>query len=136
MAANPNQPSQDLTTRSPHVPTMAEVEHRLAQLQSLLPQRNPNPPPTPKQPEPPRAASPKPPTHLPLDKAALHGLSRNQISRLFYGHVDSGRIDAALEQLAAFGALAAYIEQTGGRRSTLWLPVQQQQAAEALTENE
>jgi len=69
-------------------------------------------------------------------EASPNGLSRNQISRLFYGHVDSGRIDAALEQLAAFGALAAYIEQTGGRRSTLWLPVQRQQAAEALTENE
>jgi hypothetical protein len=40
------------------------------------------------------------------------------------------------EQLAAYGALAAYTEQTGGRRATLWLPVQQQQNAEVLTENE
>jgi hypothetical protein len=48
-----------------------------------------------------------------------------QISRLFYGHVNSERIGAALEQLAAFGALAAYSEQTGGRSSTFWLAVQQ-----------
>jgi hypothetical protein len=58
-------------------------------------------------------------------EACPNGLSRNQISRLFYGHVDSESIDAALEQLAAFGALAAYREQTGGRSSTLWLAVQQ-----------
>ena len=31
--------------------------------------------------------------------------------------------NAALEQLAAIGALAAYSEQTSGRRSTLWLAV-------------
>jgi hypothetical protein len=57
-------------------------------------------------------------------EAAPNGLSRNQISRLFYGHVNSERIEAALEQLAAFGALAAYTEQTGGRHSSLWLAVQ------------
>ncbi len=32
--------------------------------------------------------------------------------------------DAALEQLAAFGSLAAYTEQTGGRRSSLWFALQ------------
>jgi hypothetical protein len=58
-------------------------------------------------------------------EAAPNGLSRNQISRLFHGHVNSERLDVALEQLAGFGALAAYTEQTGGRRSTLWLAVQQ-----------
>jgi hypothetical protein len=57
-------------------------------------------------------------------EASPNGLSRNQISRLFYGHVNSERIDAALEQLAGFGALAAYTEQTSGRSSTLWLAVQ------------
>ena len=57
-------------------------------------------------------------------EASPNGLSRNQISRLFYGHVNSERIDAALEQLAAFGALAAYTEQTSGRSSTLWLAIQ------------
>ena len=69
-------------------------------------------------------------------EASPSGLSRNQISRLFYGHVDSERIDAALEQLAAFGALAAYREQTSGRSSTLWVAVQQQQSSDSLTENE
>ena len=58
-------------------------------------------------------------------EASTNGLSRNQISRLFYGHVDSERIDAALEQLSSFGALAPYREQTSGRSSTLWLAVQQ-----------
>jgi hypothetical protein len=48
----------------------------------------------------------------------------DQIGRLFYSHVNGERIDAALEQLAAFGALANSTEQTGGRRSTLWLAVQ------------
>jgi hypothetical protein len=52
-------------------------------------------------------------------EASPNGLSRNHISRLFYGHVNSERIDAALEQLAA------YREQTSGRISTLWLAVQQ-----------
>jgi hypothetical protein len=73
MATNPNQTSKDLTTPSPYVPTHAEVEQRLTQLRSRLPQPNGNPPPNTEQPEPPRAASPPPPTHLQLDKAALHG---------------------------------------------------------------
>ena len=57
-------------------------------------------------------------------EASPNGLSRNQISRLFYGHVNSERIDAALEQLAGFGALVAHSEQTSGRSSTLWLATQ------------
>ena len=40
----------------------------------------------------------------------MASLSRNQINRLFYGRVSSERIEAALEQLAAFGALVAYTE--------------------------
>jgi len=64
-----------------------------------------------------------------------NGLSRNQISRLFYGHVDSERIDTALEQLAAFGALAACSEQTSGRHSTRWLAVEPQQAGDTPTED-
>ena len=106
MAANPNQPSKDLTTPSLHVPTMAEVEHRLAQLQSLLPQRNPNrnPAPTPKQPEPPRAASPPPPTHLPLDKAALHGPA-GRILNCLAPHTEAHPAALLLQFLAAFGNL-------------------------------
>ena len=57
-------------------------------------------------------------------QAAPNGLSRNQIGRLFYGHVNRQRIDAALEQLAAFRALVAYTEQTAGRSSTHWFAVQ------------
>jgi len=37
MATNPSQISKDLTTPSPYVPTRAEVEHRLTQLQSRPP---------------------------------------------------------------------------------------------------
>jgi hypothetical protein len=48
------------------------------------------------------------------------GLSRDQIRRLFHGHVDSNRIVAALEKLVALGALAARNEPTAGRHSTLW----------------
>jgi hypothetical protein len=59
MATNPNQTPEDLTT--PHVPTRAEG--RIAELRSRLPQPSPNPPPGPEPPEPPRAASPQPPTH-------------------------------------------------------------------------
>jgi hypothetical protein len=59
-------------------------------------------------------------------EASPNGLSRNQIGRLFYGHVGTERIDTALEQLAAFGALYPYTQQTGGRRSTIWLDVQHQ----------
>ena len=41
MATNPSQTSEDLTTPSPYVPTRAEVEHRLTQLQSRPPQPSP-----------------------------------------------------------------------------------------------
>jgi hypothetical protein len=53
-------------------------------------------------------------------KASPAGLSKNQISRLFHGHVEHDRIDAALEQLVALGALSPQSEPTGGRPSTLW----------------
>jgi hypothetical protein len=52
-------------------------------------------------------------------------LSKYQIRRLFHGHVEGNRIDAALEKLVAFGALAAYSERTGGRPSTRWLAIQE-----------
>ena len=47
MATNPSQTSQDLTVPSPYVPTRAELENRLTQLRSRLPQPNRNPPPSP-----------------------------------------------------------------------------------------
>jgi hypothetical protein len=48
------------------------------------------------------------------------GLSKNQIRRLFCGHIDSSRIDAALQQLTSLGAINSHIEPTGGRPSTQW----------------
>jgi hypothetical protein len=102
MATNPNQTLEDLTTPSPHVPTSAEVEHRLTQLQSRLPK--PNPPPTPEQPEPPRAASPQPPTHPELDKAALHGPAGRIVNSLA-PHTEAHPAALLLQFLAAFGNL-------------------------------
>jgi hypothetical protein len=54
-------------------------------------------------------------------EASTAGLSKNQIRRLFHGHVESNRIDAALEKLAVLGALAPRNEPTAGRPSTVWL---------------
>ena len=53
-------------------------------------------------------------------EASSAGLAKNQIRRLFHGHIDSNRIDAALEKLVALGALAPRSEPTAGRPSTLW----------------
>ena len=53
-------------------------------------------------------------------QASSDGLSKSQIRRLFHGHVEGSRIDAALEQLVALGALYAQSEATGGRPCTLW----------------
>jgi hypothetical protein len=60
-------------------------------------------------------------------QASHDGLSKYQIRRLFHGHVEGSRIDAALETLAALGALAAHSEPTGGRPSTLWSAIQEDQ---------
>jgi hypothetical protein len=51
---------------------------------------------------------------------SLEGLSKNQIRRLFHGHVTCDRIDAALEQLMAIDAAGCRSEHTAGRPSTLW----------------
>jgi hypothetical protein len=58
--------------------------------------------------------------------ASRNGLTKTQIRRLFFGHVDCDRIDAALEQLAAFGALAVRSEPTAGRSSTRWSALEKQ----------
>jgi hypothetical protein len=52
-------------------------------------------------------------------------LSKSQIRSLFHGHVEAGRIDAALEKLVALGALSNHSEPTGGRPSTLWSAIEQ-----------
>ncbi len=48
------------------------------------------------------------------------GLSRYQITRLFHGHVEGPRIEAALETLVSVGALAAQTKPTAGRPSIRW----------------
>jgi hypothetical protein len=48
------------------------------------------------------------------------GLSKQQIRRLFHGHVTCDRIDAALEQLMALDAASCHSQPTRGRPSTLW----------------
>ncbi len=66
-------------------------------------------------------------------------LSKSQIVRLFHGHMETGRIDAALETLVALGALDMLNEPTGGRPSTRWAaipPDQHQNNAEWLAEDE
>jgi hypothetical protein len=52
------------------------------------------------------------------------GLSRHQITRLFHGHVDGPRIEAALETLVSVGALAAQAKPTAGRPSIRWALVE------------
>jgi len=48
------------------------------------------------------------------------GLNKTQIRRLFHGHVDTRRIDAALDHLAAIGSIAPRAQPTAGRVSTVW----------------
>ena len=48
------------------------------------------------------------------------GLTKQQIRRLFHGHVSCDRIDAALEQLMQIDAAKFKSEPTRGRPSTLW----------------
>ena len=63
-------------------------------------------------------------------QASNDGLSKYQIRRLFHGHVEGSRIDAALEQLVALGALYAQSEATGGRPSTLWTAIEENEPEE------
>jgi hypothetical protein len=59
------------------------------------------------------------------------GLSKDQIRRLFHGHISCDRIDAALEQLMGLGAASHRNEPTRGRSSTLWSATAQQQPKES-----
>jgi hypothetical protein len=63
-------------------------------------------------------------------QASNDGLSKSQIRRLFHGHVEGSRIDAALESLVALGALYAQSEATGGRPSTLWSVIEENEQEE------
>jgi hypothetical protein len=72
-------------------------------------------------------------------EASGDGLSKSQIVRLFHGHIESVRIDAALEALVALGALDTQSERTGGRPSTRWSAIatdQHEENADSLAENE
>jgi hypothetical protein len=60
-------------------------------------------------------------------EAAGDGLSKSKITRLFHGHVERDRIEAALETLVTLGAVNLRNQPTGGRPSTHW---------SALVENE
>ncbi len=71
--------------------------------------------------------------------ASDKGLSRDQIRRLFHGHVEADRIDAALESLVSLGALSFQTEPSGGRPSTLWSAIDdhvQNQNGECVAENQ
>ncbi len=64
-------------------------------------------------------------------EASGSGLSKYQIRRLFHGHVEGHRIDAALEKLLALGgAFHARSEPTGGRPATLWSAIQKEEREE------
>jgi hypothetical protein len=58
------------------------------------------------------------------------GLSKDRIRRLFHGHVESRRIDAALEQLVAMGAIGAHDEPTGGRPAIRWSTIRYDESQE------
>jgi hypothetical protein len=57
--------------------------------------------------------------------ASESGLSKSQIMRLFHGHVEADRIDAALETLVSLGVLSPQTEATAGRPSTLWSMIEE-----------
>jgi hypothetical protein len=72
-------------------------------------------------------------------EASGDGLSKSQIRRLFHGHVEGNRIDAALEPLVALGALTLHSEPTGGRPSTHWSAIEKdehEENEESVTEDE
>ena len=62
--------------------------------------------------------------------ASGDGLSKYQIRRLFHGHVEGYRIDAALETLVALNALTPHRAPTGGRPSTQWSAIKEEQHSE------
>jgi hypothetical protein len=66
-------------------------------------------------------------------------LSKSQIVRLFHGHMETDRIDAALETLIALGVLGTQSERTGGRPSTRWAAIaadEYEEDADFLAEDE
>jgi hypothetical protein len=72
-------------------------------------------------------------------EASGDGMSKYKIRRLFHGHVEGDRIDAALETLVGLGALSIRSEPTGGRPTTCWSVIKEdenKQNEESLAEDE
>ena len=106
MATNPTQTSEDLATPAPYVPTHAEIEHRLARTAKLsLSSQTANPhPPTPEQPEPPRAASPAT-THPSAARQSRPPRPAGRIISALAPHTEAHPAALLLQLLAAFGNL-------------------------------
>ena len=90
MATNPSQISEDLTNPSPYMPTSAEVEHRLTQLQNSppKPKKTRHPPPSsqslrpqPHRNHPPIKNSKKPPSTALLDASSIASRPHRSPSR-------------------------------------------------------
>jgi hypothetical protein len=58
------------------------------------------------------------------DNASPDGLAREQIRKLFHGHVSSECIDDALEQLSHLGTVTVSTSRGKGRPGTLWAAVE------------
>jgi hypothetical protein len=72
-------------------------------------------------------------------EASSEGLTKSKIRRLFHGHVEGDRIDAALETLVTLGAINHRSEPTGGRPSAHWSALvesEHEQNEESVVENE
>ena len=142
---------QTSTANRPHIPTLAEIEQRRAELHRLAGRRQPKPlrqPPEPPPQPPPQPKidpisakqsphpAPRPECPQPvLAEAALQGLAglvvgTIAIRRIFHGHLEASRIDAALDKLVALGALVVNSQPTTGRSSTLWSASQEKQPME------
>jgi hypothetical protein len=142
---------QTSTANRPHIPTLAEIEQRRAELHRLAGRRQPKPlrqPPEPPPQPPPQPKidpisakqsphpAPRPECPQPvLAEAALQGLAglvvgTIAIRRIFHGHLEASRIDAALEKLLALGALSVSSQPTTGRSSTLWSATQEKHRME------
>jgi hypothetical protein len=65
-------------------------------------------------------------------ESSRNGLSKNDIRRLFSGHVECDRVDAALALLAECGAIGSRNEPTAGRSRTRWSALEPQQQQETV----
>ena len=61
-------------------------------------------------------------------EASGNGLTRQNIRRLFSGHIDTQRLNAALDHLESLQAIESFDEPTAGRPSTRWSRTPPQEA--------